>query len=113
MNFLLRFLLTSALGYLLFWYMPAGQFRDQPGTLLAAVAIGIIDSFIKPGRVTKRYPITVYTLLIVLTALNALLIKLCDRYIPGFEITGWGPALAVGFAMAALSLLIDRFVKAD
>ncbi|RYY39822.1 MAG: hypothetical protein EOO08_09130 [Chitinophagaceae bacterium] len=113
MNFLLRFLLTSILGYLLFWYLPTGQFHDQPGTLLAAVTIAVINSFIKPRRITARYPVTVYSLLVVLTVINVVLIKICNRFIPGFEVTGWLAPLGVGFAMAALSLLIDRFVKAE
>lgn len=113
MNFLLRFLIPTALAYFIFWYLPGGQYRDQPGTLMAAVVVALVDSFLKPQAVTKRFPITAYTLLIVLTALNFVLIKVCDRYIPGFELPGWKWTAVAGFAVAALSLLIDRFVKAD
>ncbi|GAB4093315.1 phage holin family protein [Flaviaesturariibacter terrae] len=111
MNFLLRFLLCSALGYFLFWYLPGSDLRDQPGTLLAAVVVALMDSFIKPARVTKQFPVTIYTLALVLTLANIVLIKVCDRYIPGFETSGWALIIGVGFAMAAVSLLIDRIVK--
>ncbi|TCZ70447.1 phage holin family protein [Flaviaesturariibacter aridisoli] len=113
MNFLLRFFIPAALAYFLFWYMPGSQLRDPAGTLLAAVVIALLDSFVKPGQVTKRFPVTVYTLILVLTAANVLLIRVSDRYIPGFDIIGWARPLAVGFAVAALSLLIDRIVKGD
>ncbi|RYD89732.1 MAG: hypothetical protein EOP50_17095 [Sphingobacteriales bacterium] len=113
MNFLLRFLVASFLGYFLLRYMPGAETRDQPATVLVAVLLALIDSFIKPSKVTARVPITTPTLLLVMTAINLVVIKVCNRYIPGFEMHGWIYPSIAGFAVAAVSLLINRFVKAD
>jgi putative membrane protein len=114
MNFLLRFIITSAIGYLLAWYLPGSSlYRDQAGTLLMAVSVSILNSFIKPAKVTKTYPITIYTLMVVMTIANIFLIKVCDRYIPGFEIHSLANAIVVAAVMSTASLVIDRLVRAD
>ena len=100
MKFLLRFIGASIVGYLFMWHMPGHQVLDQAGTVLAAVAIAIMNSFITPTKAIRRFPITIYTLLIIMTVLNALVVKLCSMYVPGFEIDGWGRPLLTGFIMA-------------
>ncbi|RYZ20572.1 MAG: phage holin family protein [Chitinophagaceae bacterium] len=113
MNFLLRFLLSATVAYYVALLQPGREERDQLGTLVAAVAIALFTSFLKPQKIVRRLPITIVTLALIVVAVNTGLLLLCNRYIPGFELPGWKSALLVAACATVVSLLIDRFVRSE
>jgi uncharacterized membrane protein YvlD (DUF360 family) len=113
MNFLLRFVLTTIACYTLTWMLSELQFRDQAATLLASVAIALFNSLLRPFRIVRSQPFTIYTLAILATIANTGLVLLFDRFIPGFDIAGAGRALLVGFCVTVVSFTVDRFVRAE
>ncbi|RYY97760.1 MAG: phage holin family protein [Chitinophagaceae bacterium] len=111
MNFLLRFLLSALAGYLLMIYL-TGTMVDDPGAaLLAAAFIALVNSFVKPREVVRRQPITIFTLALFLTVLNFVLLRLCDRYIPGFTLRLWWAGILIAAAITVVNFTVEHFKR--
>ncbi|GAA4344455.1 phage holin family protein [Flaviaesturariibacter amylovorans] len=111
MNFLLRFVLSALAGYGMILYLLSTDVRDRAAALLAACFIAMVNSFVRPRAIVRRQPITVFTLSLIMIAINYGLLYLCDRYIPGFAIRTWWHGLAIAAVITAVNFSIDRFVQ--
>ena len=61
--------------------------------LVAAVVIGLINTFIKPFLVILTLPINILTLGLFTLVINALLILLASSLVPGFKVDNFGWAM--------------------
>lgn len=61
--------------------------------LVAAVVIGLINTFIKPVLIILTLPINILTLGLLTLVINALLIMLASALVPGFKVANFGWAI--------------------
>ena len=61
--------------------------------LVAAVVIGLINTFIRPLIIILTLPINILTLGLFTLIINALLILLASKLVPGFYISGFFSAI--------------------
>ena len=82
------------------------------GFILAAVII-LINLLIKPILVFLTFPITIITLGLFLLVINAAVILLSDRIIPGFQVDGFWWALLFSIVLSIINSLFGNSLDAD
>lgn len=82
------------------------------GFLLAAILI-LINLTIKPLMILLTFPLTLLTFGLFLLVINALVILLADRIIPGFEVDGFWWALLFAIVLSIINSLFGNKLGSD
>jgi putative membrane protein len=92
MGFLLR-VVISAIGLWLATQWVTGVHVDSVGTLiLAGLLLGVVNAIVRPIAFILTLPITILTLGLFLLVLNAAMVWLVTKIIPGFQAPWFTPA---------------------
>ena len=91
------FLLRAAISALGLWVaslvLPGITF-ESPGKLaIAALLLGVVNAIVRPIAFVLTLPITIVTLGLFLFVLNAAMVGLVARLVPGFTISGFWTAM--------------------
>ena len=93
LHFLVR-AVFAAFGLAIASRLVPGVTYDAPMTLfLAALLLGVVNALLRPLLVILTLPITVVTFGLFLLVINAGMILLVSRIIPGFHVAGFVPGL--------------------
>lgn len=90
--------------------LPGVVLKDLSTALIVAVVLGIINTFLKPILQILTLPITILTLGLFSFILNALLILLVSKIVPGFQISGLLTALLFGIVLSIISGILNAIV---
>ena len=112
LNFLVKILL-GGISVLIAEYFLPGIHIDTfiTGFILAAVII-LINITLKPLLIVLTFPITVVTLGLFLLVINALMIMLADRIIPGFQVDGFWWAILFAIVLSIINSLFGNNLNA-
>ncbi|HSX25359.1 MAG TPA: phage holin family protein [Candidatus Andersenbacteria bacterium] len=108
MNILLRWII-NALAILAAAYIVPGIAVQGFGTaLLVALVLGLLNIFIKPILILLTLPITIVTLGLFTFVINALLVLLTSKLVPGFFVAGFwqGLLFSIVFSIITSALII-------
>jgi putative membrane protein len=95
LHFLLR-AVFAAFGLAIASRLVPGVTYDAPTTLfLAALLLGVVNALLRPLLVILTLPITVLTFGLFLLVINAAMILLVSKILPGFQVAGFIPGLLV------------------
>jgi putative membrane protein len=95
LHFLVR-AVFAAFGLAIASRLVPGVSYDVPMTLfLAALLLGVVNALLRPLLVILTLPITVLTFGLFLLVINAAMILLVSRILPGFQVAGFVPGLLV------------------
>ncbi len=109
---LLTRLALSALTLLVVAAVVPGIHADGFGSvLLAAVALALVNAFVRPILVVLTLPLTIITLGLFLLVINGGMLLLVGHVIAGFTVRGWGAALVGSLLLWLAGMLINRFVQ--
>jgi len=107
---LLRTLITG-LGIWLATYLVPGVSASSTGALVwAAIALGLINAFVRPVLVLLTLPFTILTLGLFLLFLNAAMLNLAGWFVDGFEVTGFWSAVFGAIIVSLVSGLCSSFI---
>ena len=79
--------------------------------LLAAIVLGVINTFIKPVLIFLTLPLTVITLGLFIFVVNAIVLRLTSLFVPGFSVEGWMPAILGAIVLSIASTILSMLVK--
>lgn len=109
MSFLLRILATAVAVYLTVNLVPGIDVTGGWMTLgIIAIVWSVIVSVIKPVLSVLALPITIITLGLFSLVLNALLFWGMEIIVPGFDVTGFVPALLGSLVLSIFSWVIQK-----
>lgn len=74
--------------------------------LLVAVVLGLLNGFLRPVLLLLTLPVTVLTLGLFVLVINAGMVLLAARIVPGFTVDGFWWALAFSVVMWAVQGLL-------
>jgi len=101
------FLLRAAITALGLWVaselLTGLHFESVSKLILAAVLLGIVNAFVRPLAFILTLPITIVTLGLFLLVLNAGMIALVARLVPGFQISGFWTAVGAALIVSLVS----------
>jgi len=92
----LAFYITSSI-------VPGMVIASWQTLLVIAVVWGILTSFIKPVLVILTLPINIITLGLFTFVINALLLLIMTKIVPGFYVSGFGTALLAAIVLAIVN----------
>ncbi len=102
-NWILSALIIFSIGYLL----PGIHVLNFTSALVMALVMGIINAVIKPILLIFTLPINILTLGLFTFVINALLVLLAARFVPGFKIDGFWWALIFSIIFS----LVNSFLQ--
>lgn len=84
----------AAFGLALASRLVPGVSYDAPMTLaLAALLLGLVNALLRPLVILLTLPLTLLSFGLFLLVINAAMILLVSRIIPGFQVAGFTPAI--------------------
>jgi putative membrane protein len=99
--------LVSALAILVAAYiLPGVTVAGFASALIIAFVLGILNVFIKPVLVILTLPINIITLGLFTFIINAFLIWVASRIVPGFTVSSFWSALLFGIVLSIVMYLL-------
>ncbi len=103
-------LLLSALAIFVTAYLLPGVEVDTWVTyFILAVVLGAINIFIRPILTLLTLPLSIITLGLFSVVINAFMVMLADRIVPGFSVDGFVSALLFGIVLGVVTFVLKRF----
>ena len=111
MRLLLNWLLSALALLIVSLFVPGFHVDGLLPALIAAVVIGLLNATV--GLLLKiiTIPLSILTLGIFLLVINGVMILLASAVVPGFHVSGLGPAFWGAVVLALLGMLIRAIVK--
>jgi len=106
MKLVIHLLISTLAIYLLAKFLPGVHLQGASAPLIVAVVLGFINTVLKPVLKLLTFPLSFLTLGLFSVILNALLVILADKLIPGFALDGFLTALIFGVIMSIVSSII-------
>ena len=110
LGIILRTLITG-LGIWLATYLVPGVSASSTAALIwAAIALGLINAFVRPVLVLLTLPFTILTLGLFLLVLNAGMLNLAGWFVDGFQVVGFWSAVFGAIVVSLFSGLCAKFI---
>jgi len=106
-----NWLINAAALYATTRILPGVRVEGLEELLFAALAIGLINTIIRPILRFVTLPITVLTLGLFYFVLNGLMFYLAAYVTPGFHLDGPGSAILGALVMSIVATVLHLFVK--
>ena len=111
MRFLTKVLVTAIAVYLAAYLLPGVTITDMKTTIIVALVLALLNTFIRPILIILTIPVTIITLGLFLLIINALMVKWASELVAGFHVDGWFSALLVSLIVSLVSFLLGRAVR--
>ena len=113
MNLIVRVVLSALALLLTAAVVPGIHASGFVAALVAALALALVNGFLRPILVLLTLPITVVTLGLFLLVINAGMLLLVGNVVTGFSVHGWAAALVGSLVLWLCSLGINQIVADD
>ncbi len=105
-------LILNALALIVTAYIVPGiQVVNFTTALLAAIVLGLVNTFIKPILSFITAPLTIVTLGLFAFVVNAVVLFLVSAVVPGFTVNGWLPAILGAVVLSNVSTVLNSLLK--
>jgi putative membrane protein len=105
MKVILRLLVYTCAVLITSWLLPGVTVENFATAIMVAIALAILNTFIRPILVFLTIPVTIVTLGLFLLVINALIIMLIGKIIPGFIVDGFWWALLFSVILSIIAAL--------
>ncbi|MES2214041.1 MAG: phage holin family protein [Patescibacteria group bacterium] len=95
------------------YLLPGAHVDGAVAAFVLAIVLGLINTIIRPVLLLLTLPLSIMTLGLFSLVLNALLILLAARIVPGFSIDGFFSAFLFGIVLALVNFVLHKFEKKD
>lgn len=107
MFLLLRILIIAVAAYFAARLLPGVTISDAKTAILVAIVLALLNAFLKPVLVALTLPVTILTLGLFLLIINALIVFLAARLVPGFHVHGWLTAILFSLLVSLITYLLE------
>ena len=108
MNLLVRLAVNVFALLIVEYLVPGFRLANLWTAIVAAVAIGVVNTFIKPILQLIALPISLLTFGIAAFLINVLLLWGTSKVVPGFEIATFTTALVASIALALVTWFLHK-----
>lgn len=103
----LKWVLNSFALFFVMKLMPGIQIDHFQDLLLAALAIGLLNAFLRPVIILLTLPATVLTLGLFTLVINGLMFFLAAKLVTGFHVAGFGAAFVAALLFSLFSFVLN------
>lgn len=107
MSLLLKWLILALSIMFVGWVIPGISISSFLAALTAAIAIALVNVFIKPVLIFLTLPINILTLGVFILVINAVLFMFVAYLVPGVEVDGFWSAFFGAIVLSILSIAIS------
>ena len=104
MSILVRWMVLTLAVWVATRIVPGIAIDDWQSLLIAALVLGILNAFVRPILLLISLPLLVVTLGLFLIVINALLLLLTNKLVPGFHVAGFWPAVGGSLIISIVGL---------
>lgn len=113
MNYFIK-LCLNGLALIIADYLVAGfQIKGILSALLAALVLGLVNTFIRPVLVLLTLPITFFTLGFFIFVVNAIAFIIASWLVPGFVVYSFWGAFWGAIVTSIISWLLNGIINPD
>lgn len=113
LQFLLTWLATAVSLLITAWIVPGLIIKGLLAAAIGAIALGFVNAIVKPLLVIFTLPLTILTLGLFLLVINAIALGLVGYLTPGFDVTGFFPAVFGSIVLSFVSGFISQFFQVE
>lgn len=107
MKFLIKILVTGLAVLISSYILPGVHVEGMLTAVLVAAVLALLNASVKPLLIILTIPITIFTLGLFLLVVNALMIMLAGKIVPGFTVDGFWYALLFGIVLSIISGIFE------
>ena len=113
MNFIIKLFISSIIVFALSYFLPGVQVTNIMAALWVALVLGLLNTFLKPVLVLLTIPVTLFTLGLFLLVINAMIVLICDYFIPEFQVDGFITALFFSILLSVSQSILNKIFISD
>lgn len=104
-------LLTNAIAFYVTAYLvPGFTISGWQPLIIMSVVWGGLTLLIKPILIILTLPITILTLGLFTFVINAFLLMIMARIVPGFSVAGFGTALIAAIVLSLVNMVLSKLI---
>ncbi|MDA1316722.1 MAG: phage holin family protein [bacterium] len=111
MKFIVKILINALAVAIAAYFIPRVELDSFYTALVVAVALGVINTFIKPIVNIFALPINLLTLGLFSIVINAAFILLVSRFVEGFEVGDFVTAIIFSLVLSLTSSILGILAK--
>jgi putative membrane protein len=92
---------------------PKIWFDNQQATVIAAVVLALVNTYLRPLVVILTLPINILTLGLFTLVINGLMLELVSWLIPAFHVEGFWTAVGGALVISIVSCLLNLILRPD
>ncbi|HVK50031.1 MAG TPA: phage holin family protein [Pseudobacter sp.] len=108
MKFIMRVVVTSVIAFGLSYILSGVHIDTFWTAIIVAIVLAILNAILKPILILLTFPITLLTFGLFLFVINACIILLAEKVVPGFVVDGFWWALLFSLLLSIVSSLLYR-----
>ncbi len=93
------------------YIVPGFLVTDFTQAVLAAIVLGVVNTFIKPVLSFVTAPLSVVTLGLFSFVVNAVVLFIVSAIVPGFKVDGWIAAILGAVVLAIAGTILSTLLK--
>lgn len=109
-GFVLKFLLSAVITYVLAAFLPGSHIGGFGDAVLLVIVLAVLNAILKPILKLIGLPITVLTLGLFLLVINAAIVMIADAVLPGFKLDNFLSALLFSVVLSIVTSIVDLVV---
>nr|MBI5455943.1 phage holin family protein [Candidatus Levybacteria bacterium] len=111
MQLLINWIISAMVVFAVSYITPGVKVDTFTTALVVALVFGIINAFLKPVLLILTLPINVLTLGLFTFILNAVLVILVSKIVPGFMVSSFFAAFVFGIILSIANTFINHVYK--
>jgi len=112
-KFILKVILTSLAFWLVAQILPGVSVDNTWTILLAVLALGVVNTLVRPLLIILTLPITILTIGLFVFVINGLMFWLVSQILPGFTVDGLTTAIVGSFLLSVFTSIFNWLIKDD
>lgn len=113
MNFIIKLFISSIVVFSLSYFLPGVHVTSIVAALWVAIVLGLLNTFLKPVLVFLTIPVTLFTLGLFLLVINAMIVLICDYFIPEFQVDGFITALLFSVLLSVSQSILNKIFVSE
>lgn len=109
-GFVLKFLLSAVITYVLAAFLPGSHIAGFGDAVLLVIVLAVLNAILKPILKLIGLPITVLTLGLFLLVINAAIVMIADAVLPGFKLDSFLSALLFSVVLSIVTSIVDLVI---
>lgn len=105
---LLRLLINAIAFYVTAYLVPGVTIGGWQPLFVISIVWGIMTLLLRPIIVVLTLPINILTLGLFTFVINAFLLLLMSKLVPGFTVAGFGTALIAAIVLAVVNIVLSK-----